>query len=349
MLDWIRENLADEARRIGIDPNRLSFFKRIGGDLSSGGKAIFEVLGPNHPEPLWIVKASRSAEGACRLRSEIDRLESLFDRLPDPLRASIPRPVHFEDTGVGALSIESFLPGERFSRMLRSHQQQDPWGRWSKWGTSGLQWLQDYTEVERPVSFEWNASWWDSQVLLPLEPLAPLLRETSPHWDCVWDALRAARSLVSGSTFRSIPPHGDFTPTNLVWDGIRWGVFDWSPEETGRPPLLDFFHYLMSSALYLSQALERKTSLARLESVCCADDRFLSPVAGRLRWFQTFLKVSHQDLEPLALAAFTLKILGFATRPEPVKDSLAGWILGTGCWVQGNAARRLIEAGPTSR
>jgi hypothetical protein len=343
VLEWIRENLREEARLRGFDPAELTFFKRIGGDLSSGGKALFEVIAPGSPVPLWIVKATRSPEGHASLNGEFERLEHLWAVLAYELSSTVPRPVILEQRETGSLSIETSLPGEKASCLLRLHNQPDPWGTWTKVSTLALKWLCSYGECETREAFALSRDWWQRELIEPFQLHLPMLSREFPLWGTVWEAINSTADSQITRQFEVVPQHGDFTPTNLVIERDRLGVFDWSPLSPNQPPLLDLFHFLMSGSLYLGQGLEKKTSLSQLKGSVATDTQFMEPLAPLVANYCHLNAVDPEDLGPLSLAAFALKILGFVNRPEPIMDSLAGWILVTERWIANSGAIALAR------
>ncbi|MCG3195644.1 MAG: phosphotransferase [Candidatus Omnitrophica bacterium] len=333
MLDWIRGALSDEARRVGIDPGRLTYFKRIGGDLSAGGKAVFEVLGPREAVPLWVVKAARSPEGSKNLEEEFKRLRGLAESLPETCSKSIPRAIAFEARDTGAVSVETFLRGEKLSRLLRLHRQADVWGLWRTWGNRAIEWLIAFSGSQPSGRFDFSSAWWRELLVDPLASHSPVLESLSPHWQSLWTRILQTGDADWSIPLDSHPPHGDFTPTNIVTFADEIGVFDWSPEQRDQPPGLDLFQFLMSSSLYMGQCLERKSRLADLSTPVCASPQFFECVGEPIRTCLQRNRIPTAAVSKLSLAAFSLKILNLVNRPEPVRDSLAGWILGADGWV----------------
>lgn len=336
MFDWIRDSISEEAGRRGIDANKLSFFKRVGGDLSSGGKAIFEILGPDHPKPLWVAKAARSPKGSPALKREYQRLVALQERVPSDLANTIPRPIAFVERPTGSISLETALPGEKVSRILREHGQADPWSSWENHCRLALDWYMQFSRQEPRHSRILDESWWQTKIIEPLESCEGFLRDLSPYWGTVSEAIHGAPTLLSNRSYGDILPHGDFTPTNLVIQGESIGVFDWSPEDLELPPACDLFHFMISASLYLGQSLERKIKLGDLSANILLDERFLKPIRPYFREYFNNFSIPADQLYPLFLSAAGGKIVTYANRPEPIRESLCGWIFSVSCWLQGN-------------
>lgn len=333
MFAWIRNALSEDARQRGIDTGRLSFFKRVGGDLSSGGKAIFEILGPGSSMPLWVAKAARSPEGNQTLRQEYERLKVLHQRIPPELEYSLPRPIAFDERETGSVSLETALPGEKVSRLLREHGQKDPWRTWKDHCGLALDWYILFSRDEPRHTRTLDEDWWQRRVIRPLEEADDFLRDLSPHWDEVLEAIRGAQSSTSKSLLQDLIPHGDFTPTNLVVQGDSIGAFDWSPVDPELPPGCDLFHFMVSSGLYLGQSIEKKLHLSELRMNVLSDKRFLEPICPYLRQYFNDFSIPVELVEPLFLAAVGCKIVAYVRRPEPIRESICGWIFQVHCWL----------------
>ncbi len=348
MLSWIHEHLGEAAGALGITTRQLTFLKRIGGDLSPQGKALFEVLGPSNPVPLWVIKAARTGLGNPRLRLEHQRLEHLSRIFLHPKQgtASLPRwrvpaPILYEERSSGSLSVETFLPGKRVSQLLQQHNQPNPWARWKETGNLALEALSAYGQHETPRRIEINLDWWRRRLIEPLTPHYDWLARVSPEWPRIWKAM--GQATLWSYTGLTVPQHGDFTPANLVVEDGSIGIFDWSPSNLEDPPLLDLFQFLASASQFLGQGVEHKRKVAELTSSLFTEACFLEPVAQPV-W--AYLKVSgleQKDLLPLSLASLGIKILSLAERPVPVSESLSGWLWTTGAWIRGNGIQTLFS------
>lgn len=342
MREWIRVHLREEAEELGIDFSSLTFFKRIGGDLSSGGKALFEVMERDSSTPIWVVKAARSPLGSPALLGEFERLKALQRDLPREMRANVPAPICFHDHTSGAVMAETALSGQKSSQLLRMFAQPDPFATWKRVGELGLVWLQSYSQHAPRFDWTWDFDWWRTELCEPLTPLSDFLRGLSPSWETVDQAIQNQASKTTEKTFSNVLQHGDYTPTNIVIEGRRIGIFDWSPADSKLPPLLDLTHFLVSSSLYSGQSLERKTKLSDLTHPVCSDERFLEPVRLLVTDYAWKNKIDPEDVEALTLASLALKILAYARRPEPIVESLKGWIFAAAHWVENKAASRLV-------
>lgn len=346
MLSLIREHLGEEARGLGIPIERLTFLKRIGGDLSPEGKALFEILGPDSPLPLWMIKAARTAHGNQRLLQEHQRLKHIFKILPvtsaetsPPLR--VPRPVYFEERPNGSLSIETFLTGNRVSQLLQQHNRPDPWEQWKEVSFLAIGGLLTLNQVESRREITIDSRWWERRLIEPLTPYHDYLVSICAGWEPVWEALHKASGWsLSGE---SVPQHGDFTPANMVLDHGSIGIFDWSPDDPESPPLLDLFQFLASASLYLGQGIEQKTKVTDLSLPLMTDTCFLKtaapPVFRYLKWWG----IETKDLLPLSLASLVSKILTLLQRPVPVLEFLQGWVWITSEWMGERGTERLIS------
>ncbi len=349
MLSWIRDHLSQEARQLGIPIEKLTFLKRIGGDLSPDGKALFEILGPDSPVPLWVVKAARTRHGNTRLQLEHQRLKHLFgihsrattQGLDPQCCLRIPTPILFEERSNGSLSVETFLTGVRVSQLLQQPSQPDPWASWKEISSLALRGLLTYSQCENPRSINIDSEWWNHRLLEPLAPHYNRLISVSSEWHQIWEALREA----SAWTFlgETVPQHGDFTPANMVLEGGSIGVFDWSSDDLEAPPLLDLIHFLASASLFLGQGVEHKTKVTEMRTCLLIDRRFFEPVAQTVLNYINTCGLGDKDIHSLSLASFGSKILNMVQRPESVDDYLSGWLWTTSEWIQGGGAKKLIS------
>jgi hypothetical protein len=349
MLSWIRDHLGEEAHRQGAVPEKLTFLKRIGGDLSPEGKALFEVLGPDSPAPLWIIKAARTSRGNQNLRLEHQRLQHLSRILAQPTaqggdphpQLRTPLPVLFEERSNGSISVETYLTGNRVSQLLQQYNHLDLWERWGEIVSLAMDGLSRYAQSETQRQIEITRDWWRVQLLEPLTPHYEQLATLAPGWPRVWDALKETADWnYSGQT---VPQHGDFTPANLVLEGKHIGVFDWSPDDVAAPPLMDLFQFLASASLFFGQGVECKTKLTELRTCLMADNRFLQMAAPHVVKYIMASDFESNDLYPLSLAGLGIKILNLIRRPVPSLESLSGWLWTTSEWIAEEGAKKLIS------
>jgi hypothetical protein len=349
MLSWVRDHLSEEAHRQGVVPGKLTFLKRIGGDLSPDGKALFEVLGPDSPVPLWIVKVARTARGNRNLWLEHQRLQHLSKIFSQPTAQGIdphpqlrtPLPILFEERSNGSISVETFLTGNRVSQLLQQHNQPDPWIRWGEIVSLAMDGLSRYARSETRRQIEITKDWWRVQLLEPLTPHYEQLATLSVGWPRIWNALKETADWdYSGQT---VPQHGDFTPANLVLEGKHIGVFDWSPDDVASPPLLDLFQFLASASLFLGQSVECKTKLTELRTCLMTDHRFLQMAAPHIAKYVMVCGLERKDLYPLSLASLGIKILTLIRRPVPSLESLSGWLWTTSEWIAEEGAKKLLS------
>lgn len=349
MLTWIRCHLEKEARELGIAPEKLTFLKRIGGDLSPGGKALFEILGPLSPRPLWVLKAARSSQGNAGLLAEYHRLEHLVKILPppslqtaeNPAPPRVPHPVLFEERPHGSMSVETFLPGLRLSQLLQQDDPMTVWGSWEKAVKPAITGLYAYCLHEPRRSVEIDAQWWIRRLIGPLTPHDQFLAALCDGWPQVWTALQECCDWYFSGEMA--PQHGDYTPANLVLEGGRIGVFDWSWDDQEAPPLLDLFQFLASASLFLGKRSRQGQKSA--EPVACPllEDDFLKLAARPVTCYLKACDLPSQSLAPLSLASLGLKILHFLKKPAPSADYLPGWVWTTSEWIRGGGVKKLIS------
>jgi len=343
MLDLIRERLAEEASAEGIVQEKLTFLKRNGGDFSAKGKLLFEVLGPGGGDPLWIVKAARSSDGNKTLGEENNRLVELREILPEHLLPTIPKPVFYEERPTGSLSGESFLRGEKLSRLLRTIPHDQIWEDWKRYAEVAIGWLTDYSRVCERRSITIDSNWWEQEIFAPLERHNDILRDCSPLWNEVFARVKNRISQFEPRQYEIIPQHGDFTPVNIVFSGSDIGVYDWSPVSHDSPPLLDLFHFLMGSSLRIAMNLDGADRVSDIRTPVVSDPRFLEPLGLLVSQYCEENRIPPEGLEPLSYAALLFKILGYADQEEPVVNSLRAWIFGLDHWEKSEVGASLVH------
>ncbi|MCA9446463.1 MAG: phosphotransferase [Candidatus Omnitrophica bacterium] len=318
MIESIRRLLFKETYKKGIDPKDLHFVKRSGGDFSSEGRALFEIFSPRSEDPIWIVKANRSKAGNEKSAAEFERLKKMRKGISEDLRDSLPAALVLEERPTGSISIETFLPGTKVSLFFQEGDRKMIWRNWHSYGSAAIRWLERYSEVETPFEIHLNREWFERVALAPLENLASVWVDVQPEASSLIDRIRAT-SIDFDIPLKTVPQHGDYTPGNLIAMEGRLGVIDWSPVDLSNPPLMDLFHFLLSSSIYFGKGLEKKPWEV------LTDSRFLEGVQSELRalFLQTGVPVEARI--PLFRAAFLKKIEGYLSKPQAVESSVRQW------------------------
>jgi hypothetical protein len=88
-------------------------------------------------------------------------------------------------------------------------------------------------------------------------------------------------SALAGLRIPLVYSHGDFCPSNLLWESGKLSVIDWEIPLKLEVPMLDLFHFLQSCALSFTPERNARPYAERLASFFSAGGRF-SPVTGDL-------------------------------------------------------------------
>jgi hypothetical protein len=307
----------------------LSFFKRVGGDFSKAGKIIWEILEKDHPDPLFVVKAPRTGIGKQALRAEYECLQALHSKLPSQLTKGIPKPIYYEEMEQGTFSVETYLPGEKMVCLLRVKT----WEIWRKWGPIALSWLGQYSESMPPNSYRLNQVTWETRFLEPFLDHDPFLSSLSPRWKAICDSLVKYQLPTQELVCNTVPSHGDFSPTNILCRGDQIGVIDWAASPETPLPLVDNFHFMGSSALYLAQGLERKLTMQDLAQLPLLAKDFLQPISPLLAANRRLLRIPPQWTQTLAVAAGVTRLFRYLQKSDPYLESIYGWLAVLELWL----------------
>jgi len=318
MIDSIRRLLFKETYKKGIDPKDLFLVKRSGGDFSSEGRALFEVFSPRSEDPLWVVKANRSNKGNRRLAAEFERLKKLEKGIPEDLQDSLPSAVVFEDRFTGSISIETYLAGTKLSSFFLEGSPETVWKNWRSYGAAAIRWLERYSEVETTHEFRIDSDWFEREIVSSIDKHRSAWIDRFPQAEDLIDRIRHTE-IADQPPLRSVPQHGDYTPGNLIAMDGRLGVIDWSPASPSDTPLMDLFHFLLSSSIYLGKGLGRNPREVFIDS------RFMESIQTETRalFLQTGIPV--QARLPLFRAAYWRKIEGYLAKPQVVESPLREW------------------------
>lgn len=323
MIDRIRHQLFKETYKKGIDPKDLFLVKRSGGDFTSEGKALFEVFGPTSEDPYWLVKACRSKAGNQKLAAEFERQKNLRKNLPEDLRGSLSSPLVFEDQPSGSISIETYLTGTKVSSYFLQGSSERIWKNWQSYGKAALRWLERYSEVVSTRELRLDSDWFAKEILLPLERNRAVWVSLVPEAEEAIEIF-ANTQIDFALNLKRVPQHGDYTPGNLIAMEDRLGVIDWSPVDSGDPPLMDLFHFLLSASIYLMHGLNGSDSPLSLPELH-AEARFAEKIRPEVRALFLQAGIPAEARIPLLRAACWKKIEGFLLKPQIVESSLKDW------------------------
>ncbi|HSD25723.1 MAG TPA: aminoglycoside phosphotransferase family protein [Vicinamibacteria bacterium] len=213
----------------------------------AGESLVVLVFPSDRAQPAAVLKLRRVTTAPRRsLSAEAGFLERLAERLPEPLRASVPRVLAFRTLGEGEALLISALPGR--PAYFEMHASLRPLRRAATHLDAGARWLAAFHQAtRRGRAFDAAAA---EPAVREAAAEAEALAGGPP--DCRWfDELRERLDR------RPLPlaaSHGDFWARNVLLDGAGHvtGVVDWEHAFDPAPPFEDLFHFALT---YGSNAL----------------------------------------------------------------------------------------------
>jgi aminoglycoside phosphotransferase (APT) family kinase protein len=210
----------------------------------TGDSLVALVFPADGAEPAGILKVRRAKSASRRpLSAEAGFLNDLADRLPEPLRASVPRVLAFRTSSLGEALLLTALPGR--PAYVEMHTGLRPLRRAATHLDAGARWLAAFHQATRrgPV-FDAAAA-------------QPAVREAAEEAEALGGGSPDRRwfdDLREGLDRRPLPlaaSHGDFWTRNILLDGAGrvTGVVDWEHASAQAPPFEDLFHFALTYGL----------------------------------------------------------------------------------------------------
>lgn len=120
------------------------------------------------------------------------------------------------------------------------------------WDNRHEQFLNDLTaHTQQEINFEDSDFYRD---LNALEERLPMLENQT----ILYQAIREVKSLYTGKRVVFAAFQADFTPWNMFAEKGKLFVFDWEYARLTYPPLLDYFHFLIQTAIFEEHLSEKE-------------------------------------------------------------------------------------------
>lgn len=169
----------------------------------------------SHPHPEWVAKRASGERSRERLRVEKQVLEQLQ---PWQAQLRVPALLDWDDDGEECCLLQTGVAGQIDALTLPAAGRLPPRFR------IAAQWLESFQNLAQPlVSIhlrELTRQWLDEVAAAPDSFSAPL-----------WEQVR----ILTAPALPAMPVHGDFWDGNLLFDGNRLSVVDWSGFGSGTP------------------------------------------------------------------------------------------------------------------
>ena len=260
--------------------------------------------------PLCALKLTRDSSRNARAESEQLVLASVYARLDDSMRRTIPRPYGCLRWGHLTASIEGAVPGRLLltSRRDRTQRSVEILRRVAAWVVE----FQRQTEVRR---IRWGESASNAALAATLVEYSALFGETAEQHALFDEIVRRSSQLVD-APIPVVWMHGDLHPGNIHLSLNQVGVLDWVDGGEG-PPFLDLFRFVLEwrahirgfksavarvrnfEEIFLQQGCQDSLVLAAREeiarySAALEVDSGLIPVLLPLLWIQRAVRHRHK-------------------------------------------------------
>jgi aminoglycoside phosphotransferase (APT) family kinase protein len=223
----------------------------VGVSKDHNAKVSMLLVSPATGRPELVVKVPTSRAAGFAVEKERRTLDAVRELLPEPLRATLPRPVQMVDADGRVAMVATAIPGTPMtvSYLARRHTA-DAKRVAADLSTAGS-WLADLQQATAAAP---------APIGLAAGLQAPLRRrypDEHRQGELFHRLAELDARLSSASTPRTVV-HGDFWFGNiLLSDGRLSGVVDWEAATTSGEPIRDLARFALSYALYLDRRTRR--------------------------------------------------------------------------------------------
>ena len=223
----------------------------VGVSKDPNAKVTLILVSASSARPALVVKIPTSRKAALAVERETQMLAAIRERLPDPLRETLPRPVRTVEFNGRSALVATALSGAPMtvSYFTRRH-------------------TADRTRVAADLD---TAGFWLGQMQqatandhAPIDIVSGLAERLRSRYGEdgqvaeVADRLSGIAERLQGATTPRTAVHGDFWFGNvLVRDGELSGVVDWEAGRLSDEPVTDLARFALSYALYLDRRTRR--------------------------------------------------------------------------------------------
>lgn len=270
-----RDEIAETLGELGIGDEglRMHVLDPGAGDRPSGpspGGLVFGFDGREGRGPVVVLKIRPRGGERPGLAGEWRALHDLRERLPGPLRDTLPEPLAYRGGGAVEIVAMACLPGR--PAYLELHNRLAPTGRAPHHLAAAVSWL---AALHEATGADGGGEAEDGTGL----PRPPGSR------DLAW--YHQLREELAREPLVLTPSHGDYWARNLLLEGrgVR-GVVDWEHYRPRAVPTADLFHLLISYGLALRWTRFRRTPpLAAFRRTFVDDNRVSRAVRAALTMY----------------------------------------------------------------
>ena len=201
-------------------------------------------LSPGQGPPAGVLRVARTPLAACELRAHHEALTELSG---DPRLAGwhhlLPDALLFREDGGPPLAVDAYRPATDLARVLtRSpHRFEAALGA----ALAAISPLHQHTGQITVVNHTHLEQWVDR----PLEELRRMCQTLAPvHLATVEHLGVLLHQALAGQRVAVSWTHGDFTPANVLFDGVQVsGIVDWGGARRDRPAVIDGYLMLITA------------------------------------------------------------------------------------------------------
>ena len=232
---WERSSSAGILQRLpsGVLPSasRVLVVRRRG-RRDRNRRLIVFAFSSSEPEPVGILKISRTAEDRSRIEAEQRALVAIRANIEPGMQASLPMPLGCFEAGTSLVGVETCLGGRQRARGLSERRRQLE---------LAASWIADFhrqTEVSRDAWGPGEVEKWIAR------PIAEYRKKfgAGDREHRLFEALLGRGRALLGQSLPLVWRHGDFNESNIFFAAQSLRVVDWEAARIGLP-LFDLLYF----------------------------------------------------------------------------------------------------------